>query len=240
MCTFVLVHGAWQNAATWDLLAPLLRDRGHGVVTPLLTGLGTHPLPLTPEVNLTRHIEDVVLAVRSAAPPVVLVGHSYAGMIISGVAEQAEVDSLAYLDAFVPGDAQCALDLLPAAIGDHFRNVAAQHGDGWRLPGGEAQLDLWGLSAGPARDFVRARLCDFTLRCFEEPVHLSKDRKSQLPARYISCVGSHYPAKPFFLPFAQKAREDGWPVFEIDCGHDCHVENPAAVAEVLVGNYPCR
>ncbi|MBY0504164.1 MAG: alpha/beta hydrolase [Bryobacteraceae bacterium] len=240
MSTFVLVHGAWQTAATWDLLAPMLRDRGHGVITPLLTGLGTHPEPLTPEVSLSRHIADVVLAVKSAAPPVMLVGHSYAGMIISGVADQVEVDSLAYLDAFVPADGRCALDLLPASVGNHFRQLAAQVGDGWRLPGSEAQLDLWGLPTGPARNFVQARLCDFTLRCFEEPVSLSQDRKLQLPSRYISCVGSHYPAKPFFLPFAEEARANSWPVFEIDCGHVCHVENPAAVAEILVGNYPCR
>lgn len=233
MSTYVLVHGAWQSAATWDLLVPLLRARGSRVVTPLLTGLGTHPEPLTAQVNLTRHIEDVAAAVRQATPPVTLVGHSYAGMIISGVAERVEVDSLAFLDAFVPGDGECVLDLLPAAVGSHFRDIAAQH-DGWRLPGGEAQLDLWGLPAGPARDFVRARLCDFSLRCFEEPVRLPADRKAQLPARYLSCVSSHYPARPFFAPFAEKARELAWPVYEIDSGHDCHVENPAAVAEALL------
>ncbi len=234
MSTFVLVHGAWQNASTWDLLAPLLRAGGHRVITPLLTGLGTHPSPLTPEVNLSRHIEDVIAAVRPATPPVTLVGHSYAGMIISGVAEHAGVDSLAFLDAFIPADRQCVLDLLPASAADQFRNLAARQGGGWRLPAGEMHLDLWGLPPGAARDFVRARLCDFTLRCFEEPVRLPADRKSHLPARYVSCVAGHYPAKPFFLPFAQKARDNAWPVFEIDCGHDCHVENPVAVAAALV------
>lgn len=235
MATFVLVHGAWQTAGTWDLLAPLLRDRGHRVILPLLTGLGTHPAPLSPGVTLAQHIEDVAAVVRNSTAPVVLVGHSYAGMIISGVAEQAaaQIDSLVYLDAFVPEDNQSVLDLLPAPIAAHIRHNATEHGDGWRLPGGAAELDLWGLPPGPARDFAQAHLCDFTLRCFEQPVSLPDNRKAQLPSRYVSATSNHYPAKPIFLPFADKARANAWRVLDVDCGHACQIERPHEVAAFL-------
>ena len=166
MSTFILVHGAWQSNGTWDLLAPLLEEHGHRVIRPVLSGLGSDESRLSPDITLRQHVEDVSVELSRATERVVLVGHSYAGMIISGVAERnpAQVRRLVFLDAFIPEDGQSVLDLLPAELVTYFRNVARDHGDGWRLPGGEGHLDLWGLKPGDARDFVRARLCDFSLR----------------------------------------------------------------------------
>jgi pimeloyl-ACP methyl ester carboxylesterase len=236
MSTFVLVHGAWQSAGTWDLLAPLLEKSGHRTVTPILSGLGTDQSRLSPDITLRQHVEDVLLELSRLPDKVILVGHSYAGMIISGVAESnpSQIQRLVFLDAFIPEDGQSVLDLLPQEIGTYFRSVAQEHGDGWRLPGGESQLDLWGLPSGEARDFVRARLCDFSLRCFEEPLPLPANRKARIPATYVSCVAETYPAKQFFQPFAAKARAFGWPVAEVNTGHDCHVERPAEVAKIIM------
>jgi hypothetical protein len=157
-------------------------------------------------------------------------------MIISGVAEALSnrIEKLVYLDAFIPEDGQSVLNLLPAQTGDYFRQVAQEHGGGWRLPGGDAQLDMWGLKPGESRDFARANLCDFTLRCFEEPVHLPANRKASLPATYVSCVSETYPARKFFEPFAKKARGLGWRVVEVNTGHDCHVERPQEVMGALL------
>jgi pimeloyl-ACP methyl ester carboxylesterase len=236
MTTFVLVHGAWQSAATWDLLIPLLEKHGHRVIAPVLTGLGTDQRRLSAEITLQKHIEDVSGELSKSPDPVILVGHSYAGMIISGVAEAnpARIKRLVFLDAFLPENGQSALDLLPPEIGAYFRDVAREHGDGWRLPGGEGQLDLWGLKPGEARDFVRSRLCDFTLRCFEEPLVLPVNSKAAMPATFVSCVAETYPARPFFAPFAAKARTSGWRVVEVNTGHDCHVERPGEVADILL------
>jgi len=236
MSTFVLVHGAWQSVGTWDLLVPLLQEAGHRVIAPVLSGLGTDQGRLSPEVTLRQHVGDVLLAMSNVSEPVVLVGHSYAGMIISGVAEAnpTQLQRLVFLDAFVPEDGQSVLDLLPPAIGTHFRNVAREEGDGWRLPGGEGQLDLWGLQPGPQRDFVRARLCDFSLRCFEEPLRLPVNRKAKISASFVTCVAEGYPARPFFEPFAKKARGFGWKVAEVKTGHDCHVERPGEIAGILL------
>jgi pimeloyl-ACP methyl ester carboxylesterase len=238
MSTFILVHGAWQSIGTWDRLSPLLQKLGHKVITPILRGLGTDQDRLTADITLHQHIDDVATELASLPDAAVLVGHSYAGMVISGAAEAHpdKVKRLAYLDAFIPEDGQCALDLLPPDIGAYFRNVAREHGDGWRLPGGESQLDLWGLKPGEARDFVRERLCDFSLRCFEGPVRLGAKRKSKIPTVFVSCVAAEYPARPFFEPFAKKARASDWQVCELDTGHDCHVERPGEVANILVSD----
>ena len=236
MATFILVHGAWQSVGTWDRLSPLLQKHGHKVVTPILRGLGTDQSHLTRDTTLHQHIEDVATELAALRDKAILVGHSYAGMVISGAAEvhPEKVASLVYLDAFVPDDGQCALDLLPPDIGAYFLNIACERGDGWRLPAGEGQLDLWGLKPGELRDFVRARLCDFSLRCFEEPVPLGENRKRNIPAVFVSCVAEGYPARPFFEPFAKKARASGWQVHELNTGHDCHVESPTEVASILV------
>jgi pimeloyl-ACP methyl ester carboxylesterase len=236
MSTFVLVHGAWQSSGTWDRLTPLLEKHGHRVITPVLSGLGTDQGHLSPDITLRQHVEDVAAEMSALAEPVIRVGHSYAGMIISGVVEAnpTQVQRLVFLDAFIPEDGQSALDLLPAETGAYFRDIARVHGDGWRLPGGEAQLNLWGLTPGEARDFVRARLCDFSLRCFEEPLRLPANRKAGVPATYVSAVAEGYPARPFFEPFATKARACGWEVAALQTGHDCHVERPGEVADILL------
>jgi hypothetical protein len=81
---------------------------------------------------------------------------------------------------------------------------------------------------------VRDRLCDFSLRCFEEPLPLRENHKAKVPSTFVSCVAKEYPARPFFEPFAKKARAYGWQVIELNTGHDCHVESPTEVASILV------
>ena len=191
---------------------------------------------ISPKITLTQHVEDVSRELSRVGQKAILVGHSYAGMVISCVVEANPdaVQSLAFLDAFIPDDGQSVLDLLPTEVGNHLREFARDHGDGWRLAGGESQLDLWGLKPGPARNFVRTRLSDFTLRCFEESLRLPANRKARGPAIFVSCTADGYPAKAFFEPFARKARDSGWHVFELQTGHDCHVEDPAGIADILL------
>src|SRR5947199_8287268 len=147
---FVLVHGAWQTAATWDLVVPLLRRGGHQVFTPSLTGLEGDPRELTDQVTLDTHIENVVRLMESEdLQNATLVGHSYAGMVITGVVERGpmRVARLVYVDAFIPKNGQSAMQLLPETIQSMFREQAKVN-DGWRLPASDRQLDLWGLKDG--------------------------------------------------------------------------------------------
>jgi len=118
MSTFVLVHGAWQSTGTWDLLAPLLQERGHRVITPILRGLGSDQGRLTSELALHHHVEDVGTQLANLADKVVLVGHSYAGIVISGAVEShpAKVQRLVFLDAFLPEDASAFSDVTPGWV----------------------------------------------------------------------------------------------------------------------------
>src|SRR5204863_592681 len=109
MTTFVLVHGAWSGSFGWHLLSPLLRAAGHDVTTPSLTGLGERAHLVTRETNLTTHVTDVVNHIEfEDLRDVVLVGHSYGGMVVTGAVDKIgdRVKHLVYLDAFVPSDGE--------------------------------------------------------------------------------------------------------------------------------------
>ena len=234
----VLVHGAFQSAATWDLVAPRLRESGRDVFVATLTGLGPAAGPLTETVSLDTHIGDVVdLLKRHDLQEVVLVGHSYGGLIVTGVAEHARdrIGHLVYVDALVPEHGQAGLQIMTSAMADTFRRLAAE-GGGWRMRATNTLVDKWGLEAGsPARRFVEARLCDFTIRCFEQPLDAPSRAAATLPRTYIASVKGDYPARVVFEPFAARARREGWGYHELPTGHDCQAEMPDALSEQLLG-----
>lgn len=232
----VLIHGAFQTSATWDLVAPQLKAAGRQVVVAPLTGLEGDGTTLTESVALDTHIDDIVtLLERENLSNVVLVGHSYAGMIITGVAEHARhrIAHLAYVDALVPEHAQSAMDILPEPTRNTFRKLAAE-GGGWRMQPTSHLMDLWGLEEGPARAFVQARLAEFTIRCFSQPLEAPTRASDTLPRTYIASVKPGYPAKVVFDPFAARARREGWGYGELPTGHDAQAEMPEALAELLL------
>jgi pimeloyl-ACP methyl ester carboxylesterase len=232
----VLVHGAWQTAATWDLTVPELQRAGHQVFVAKLTGLEGSDDPITPHVTLDTHIADVLRLLESEdIRHATLVGHSYAGMIVTGVADRSpdRIEQLVYADAFLPDPGESALQLLPPPIQTLFREQAAADGEGWRLSAGPRHLDLWGLKPGPAREFVKSRLSDFSLTCFEQPLRFSGGARATPACTYIECVADDYPSRSAFKPFADKARQRGWVVHALPTGHDCHVEMPKAFAALL-------
>jgi pimeloyl-ACP methyl ester carboxylesterase len=231
----VLIHGALQSAETWDLVAPLLERAGRRVVIARLTGL-EGDAALTEAVTLDTHIHDVVaLLEREDLTDVILVGHSYAGMIITGVAEytRERIAHLAYVDALVPEHGQSAMDILPEPTRNAFRTLAAE-GGGWRLRPSVPFLDLWGLEEGPARTFVQSHFVDFTINCFSQPLHAPTHAAHHIPRSYLASVKPAYPAKAVFDPFAARARREGWGYAELPTGHDAQAEMPQAVAEFLL------
>ena len=109
MATFVLVHGGWAGSVVWRQLTLRLRKLGHEVYAPTLTGIGERKHLLSREINLDTHIQDVIGVIdEEDLSDIVLVGHSYGGMVISGVADRVpeKVATLVYLDAFVPENGQ--------------------------------------------------------------------------------------------------------------------------------------
>lgn len=232
MSTIILVHGALQTSGTWDLVAPLLRRAGHHVYTPELSGMGPRGGPMTAGISLDTHIADIVRFLElHDMRHVVLAGHSYAGMVITGVAARlrSRLDHLVYIDAFAPEKGQAAIDFMPPGVREVFRARTAP--DGYRIVPDERLLDLWHLE-GAARDFVRERWWDFSMHCFAQPLH-DDTRKIGASRTFIACVGEGNGARPVFAPFAARAQREGWNYHELPTGHDCHVEMPEAVAEVI-------
>jgi hypothetical protein len=114
-----------------------------------------------------------------------------------------------------------------------LRQIAEEEGEGWRLPAREELLSVWGLPAGPAWDFARERLCDFSIRCFEEPLETPLRAKADIECSYLACTAD-YPARVAYVPHFAKARELGWTVEELPTGHACHIEQPREFVELLL------
>ncbi|WP_250291545.1 alpha/beta fold hydrolase [Streptomyces atroolivaceus] len=149
MSTFLLVHGAWHSGRCWERVVPLLESAGHRVFAPSLTGNGDKAHLLGPEVGLDTHVEDVVKLIHEEdLTGVVLVGHSYAGLVVSSVANEVpeRIAHLVYLDAMVPEHGETAVDVQPMT--QNLIDLAAKSDNGWRIPPMPEMPPPLGLSAG--------------------------------------------------------------------------------------------
>ena len=132
MATFVLVHGAWAGSLIWRPVARALRKAGHEVYTPTLTGIGERRHLLNREIDLGTHTQDVLHVIDyEDLADIVLVGHSYGGMVVTSVADAIpeKIASLVYLDAFLPEDGQSLFGMLPPD-----RPRATAPGEEWLTP----------------------------------------------------------------------------------------------------------
>jgi pimeloyl-ACP methyl ester carboxylesterase len=230
VATYVLVHGAWHGGWCWQRVTSRLRAAGHEVLTPTLTGLGDRSHLLTPEIGLHSHVDDLVATLEfEDVRDVVLVGHSYAGLVISGAAGlvRDRLRQLVYLDAFLPDEGDYALKLLPPEIADAMRRLAAEDGDGWKIP--PRSLKALGVVDEEAEQWLKRRLVPHPFRSYEEPVHLTGDLAA-MPAAFVLCTGW----AAVFRPQAAKARALGWPVLELERDHEAFATAPDELAEILV------
>jgi pimeloyl-ACP methyl ester carboxylesterase len=137
MATILIIHGAWSAGWAWKTMRPRLRALGHEVFTPTCTGLGERAHLAHPDVSLDTHIDDMLAVLEyEDLHDVVLVGHSYGGMVATGVADRAaaRLQQVVYLDAFVPQDGQSAFDLIPAKARERNLEQSRTEGEGWLLP----------------------------------------------------------------------------------------------------------
>ena len=135
MATFVLVHGGWHRGWCWQKVIPFLEEAGHEVYAPTLTGLAERASELSPNVGLDTHIQDIVgELLEKNLHEVILVGHSYGGMVITGVVDAVpeRIAHLVYFDTFVPRDGESIADVVPL-LKYVLRKQAQAHGDGWRV-----------------------------------------------------------------------------------------------------------
>ena len=211
----------------WQRLAPVLRKAGHEVLTPSLTGIGERAHLASPAVDLNVHIADALGAIRyERLSECVLVGHSYGGMVVTGVADRAPeaVKTLVYLDAFVPQSGQALIDLLRPDVRAHFPKEAPSvpplppHVQGMKDPKEIAWID-GRRDAQPTQTFT-------------QPLELEGNYRG--PRAYVYCTG-YSPTS--FTPFAERARNDrAWRYHELPTHHYPHVSMPLETAGVLL-NY---
>jgi pimeloyl-ACP methyl ester carboxylesterase len=225
MTTFILVHGAWHGSWCWKRVRSALQQQGHEVFTPTLTGIGERAHLLSPDVNLQTHVNDVLNLIRwEELDDFVLCGHSYGGMVVSGVADRIpeRIRSLVFLDAFVPDTGQCLEDFAPTS--------EEQLVDGWKCRPISAEF----FAVNPAdRDWVD-RQCTLQSRaCFNQPLHLTGGLARIQRVAYIYASGWAGGQSPFF-PFYEKARSRRWTTHQIDCGHDVMLDRPDAFTKLLM------
>jgi len=207
---------------------PLMQAAGHRLLTPTYTGLGEREHLATPSIDLETHIQDVLNVIRyEDLSDIVLLGHSYGGMVATGVADRVRerIEQLIYVDAFVPRDGQSLLDLNEVA---RVRmREAAKAGDGWRVPPNPTPLDTSPEDVA----WLTPRRVAMPIKCFETKLKLHNGEPS-LPRSYI--YATRITPADTFGPFARRARsEPGWRYDEIDASHSPNVSAPEALMQLL-------
>lgn len=229
--TFVLVHGAWHGGWCWHQVASLLRGRGHVVITPTQTGLGERAHLLSTSITLDTFVTDVANVLKwEDLTDVVLVGHSFAGSTISGVADRMRerVAELIYVDAAVLENGETPFSKLPKDLVEARTKAAQQSSGGLSLPVPPASA--FGVTDANQAAWLEARLTPHPFSTFVSPLNLANKVGNGLPATYIVC------SDPIYAPL-QASRDwvqrRGWKMREIRSGHDAMVIAPEALADIL-------
>jgi len=227
--TYVLVHGAWHGGWCWERMRQRLIQSGARLYTPTLTGLGERAHLLSPSVSLETHVADVLQVLEEPAlSDVILVGHSYAGMVITAVADRLpqRLARLVYLDAIVPRSGQCLLDCASPEFRSRIDEQVKARGDGWRIP--IPAPESLGLLQQADIDWVMPKLVPHPYRSFCEAVHFRSRDAYKVPRTYINCIGN----KPRGGPRSQQSAgiED---YHELSSGHDAMVTAPLELATLL-------
>jgi len=220
MATYVLVHGGGHGGWCYQRVARLLRAEGHEVHAPSLTGLADRSHLLAPGIDLDTHITDVVsLLFYEDLRDVILVGHSYGGMVITGVADRVpdRLRRLVYVDAFVPNDGECA-----NAIRGHT-GIDRPITNGFVIP-------TWMTNSPPPPHDV-----PHPAKTFSQPISLTNQAvAAKLPTTYILTVEKgKAPESDEFYPFYQRAQARGWTTIIMEGDHNVQRSHPVELVRLL-------
>jgi pimeloyl-ACP methyl ester carboxylesterase len=228
--TFVLVHGAWHGGWCWRRVSEQLEKRGHKVFAPTLTGLGERSHLMSGTVTLDTHIADVANVITwEGLENFVLVGHSYGGWIISGVAEQVEkkIAAIVFLDAFIPENGQRVLDTNSprsrAEIEEAMKKAEvsrpAPHPSVWKV---NEKDQPW----------VAAKFTAQPIGVAFTPIRLTGARDRMAKKAYVRATG--YDNPNFDRAYAKTKADPSWRAFEMPCGHEVMIDMPERTAEILL------
>ena len=239
MATFVLVHGAWHGGWCYRDTAKALRAAGHTVFTPTHSGVGERAHQSAENITLETHIRDVCGCIEAEElNDVILCGHSYGGMVITGVADRmpARIKSLVYLDAFVPENGDSLIGLIGKALPPEvaavfigsFRGTALEGRSGLMQP---IPAEMFNIAQGN-RAWVDRRCVPQALATFESPALLTGDAGKVAQRLYILADG--WDPSPFRHFAAKVDGTPGWRVVKLACSHDVMVDMPQELAQELL------
>lgn len=229
--TVVLVHGAWHGAWCWDRVKPLLEAEGHRVCTPTQIGLGERAHLLSDRIDLSAFVDDIArLLVGEDLRDVVLVGHSFAGASIIGVADRMpeRLRQLVFLDALIVGSGETPFSKVPPQVAQQRIAAAEAHDGGLSIP--IPPVSAFGMGEPEDIAWVTPRLTPHPLRTFQTSLTLEHPVANGVPATYVIC------SEPVYGPLESSrrwARNSGWPIVELATGHDAMVTAPRETAELL-------
>ncbi|WP_049907321.1 alpha/beta fold hydrolase [Haloferax elongans] len=233
--SFVLVPGAWLGGWCWKYLTPLLREDGHEVYIPTLTGLGEREHLARPGTDLDTHIRDIVnVLTYEDLEDVVLVGHSYAGLVVLGVAEEVpeRLAHVVYLDALVPMDDNpvSAADFYPPEEWTAMEEVADDNDGGWPLlddhPG-------WVGISDEDTAWMRKKATPHPLNTFRQTVAAENPETQAVPHSYILCRDNGMDESVLEM-VRQLCAERAWELSELETGHWPMVSVPQKLAQHLL------
>jgi len=234
MATYVLVPGGAHGGWCYQRVAPMLREAGHDAYAVTLTGVGERAHLLRPGVDLDLHIADVTAMLHyEDLDDVILVGHSYGGMVVTGIADRAagRIGRLVYLDAANPRNGQSLVDVTEGGIA--MIRPLGQVVDGVELvlfPSPDAGL-MYGVTDPDDLAWMADRLTPHPWRCFEQPLKLGNEAALwAIPQYHIVCTSTLASRDPELMATALAAGR----LWEIDTGHDLMITEPRAVAEALL------
>lgn len=247
MTNYVLVGGAWLGGWCWQTVAWRLRDSGHAAYAVTLTGLGERAHLASPEVDLDTHITDVVNLVKfEDLNDVVLLGHSYAGIVVTGIADRIRerISQLVYLDSGPTPDGSSFLDMQPPEVKQHIERQVAESGDGWRLPlpSWEELENVYGASLEgldePQRQLMRARAVAQPFGTYTQPLRLESTTLSGALTKVL--ITNSFPlaqvrkliagGHPWFRDLAAPE----WRLMELRTGHWPMFSRPEDLAKLLL------
>ena len=228
---FVLVHGAWHGGWCWRDVAAVLRTAGHQVFTPTMTGLGERAHLLNAQVGLSTFIDDIAAVILSEElDNVVLVGHSFGGHVINGVADRMPqlLRQLIYLDGLVVQHGQSALSIMPPAVQAERTRTMDAEGLRMTIP----SPDQFGLSDPAQLVWVMRQLTPHPLKGYTEPLQLQHPLGNGLPKTYIAVTDPWYPPLAELRQWVRS--QPDWDWRELAACHNAMVSAPLALASLLM------
>jgi len=230
MANFVLVHGSCHGGWCWKKVTPLISNNGDAVYTPTLTGLGERSHLVSRDIGLDTHILDIIQVLEyEDLNKVILVGHSYGGLVIGSVAAKVpgRIRHLIYLDGYIPEDNKSAFEVVPGLETIYKRRALKEKDMEWLVAPYEPEV--WGVTDPMDIQWMKTRLSPMPWHTHDQAVRItSSEALNNIPKSYISCT--EYEDFHFM---AQKAKSAGWDYHELTTGHDAMITVPNNLVQIL-------